>query len=181
MSKYGAPAVAITVTRPGKETTMRTVHVSAVMVLAVGLMTTATASDVTGGSYCLPRAAYDSGWIPTPPGSPLQTYSTALAHGLGGNVDDYVVNLQKRFSGIAGGDFTNKGIGDTFRYSHLTASSITVSGPYSAADAFTSVRVRIRVYNCGDACTSTCCGFSPGDRVVLLVNNPRGAVGLVAG
>jgi hypothetical protein len=106
---------------------MRTVQVAAVVVLAVGLMTTASASDVTGGSYCFPRAPYDSGWIPTPLGSPLQTYSTTLPHGLGGNVDDYVVDLQKRFSGITGGDVTNKGIGDTFRCSHLTASSMTVT------------------------------------------------------
>jgi hypothetical protein len=181
ISKYGAPAVAIAVTRLEKETRMKTVQVSAMVVLAVGLMTTAATGGTTGSSSCFPRAAYDSGWIPTPLGSPAQTYSTTLAHGLGGNVDDYVVDLQKSFSGIAGPDVMNKGIGNTFYYSHLTASSITVSGPYSAIDAFTSFRVRIWVYNCGDLCTSACCGFSPGDRVVLLVNNPRGAVGLVAG
>ena len=49
----------------------------------------------------LPRPAYDSGWITTPFGSPSQLYTRTLTHNLGGNADDYVVDLQRKVSGIA--------------------------------------------------------------------------------
>ncbi len=104
--------------------------------------------NTTGGSSCLPRPAYDSGWITTPFGSPSQLYTKTLTHGLGGNADDYVVDLKRRISGIAGPNLSNQGLGTTFNYSFLTNRSVNVSAPYSAVDLVTSVRLRIWVYDC---------------------------------
>lgn len=84
----------------------------------------------TGGSFCLPRPAYDSGWIDMPKTGP-SPHITALTHNLGGNVDDYVVDLQYKLSGLDGTDVTNASIGNTFYYSHLTATSIQLTGPIS--------------------------------------------------
>ncbi len=95
----------------------------------------------------LPRPAYDSGWITTPFGSPSQFYTRILTHNLGGNADDYVVDLQRKVSGIAGPNLSNQGLGTAFYYSFLTASSVSVSAPYSAVDLVTSVRLRIWVYD----------------------------------
>jgi hypothetical protein len=97
---------------------------------------------------CFPRPAYDSGWVTTPFGLPSQFYTRTLNHGLGGNADDYVVDLQMSVSGIAGPNLTNVGLGSVFSYSFLTARSINVTAPYSAVDLVTSVRVRIWVYDC---------------------------------
>jgi hypothetical protein len=102
----------------------------------------------TGGSSCFPRPAYDSGWITTPFGSPSQLYTKTLTHGLGGNADDYVVDLQRKVSGIAGPNLSNQGLGTAFSYSFLTNSSVTISAPYSAVDLVTSIRLRIWVYDC---------------------------------
>jgi hypothetical protein len=99
-------------------------------------------------SPCFPRPAYDSGWIATPFGSPSEFYTISLKHGLGGNTDDYVVDLQMSVSGIAGPNLTNQGLGTVFSYSFLTASGIHVTAPLSAVDLVTSVRVRIWVYGC---------------------------------
>jgi len=103
--------------------------------------------NATGGSSSFPRPAYDSGWITTPFGSPSQLYTRTLTHGLGGNAEDYVVDLQRRVSGIAGPNLSNQGLGSTFLYSFLTNSSVNVSAPYSAVDLVTSVRIRIWVYD----------------------------------
>lgn len=97
---------------------------------------------------CFPRPAYDSGWVTTHFGSPSEFDTISLKHGLGGNVDDYVVDLQMMFSGIAGPSLTNQGLGTVFSYSHLTNAGIQVTAPQSAVDAVTSVRVRIWVYGC---------------------------------
>jgi len=102
----------------------------------------------TGGSACFPRPAYDSGWIDMPK-TGTAPYTTTLAHNLGGNVDDYVVDLQRRESGRG---VTNLGLGSTFFYSELTAQSIKLSGPLSPKDTTISLRVRIWVYNCDRPC-----------------------------
>ncbi len=99
-------------------------------------------------SSCFPRPAYDSGWVTTPFGSPSEFATISLKHGLGGNTDDYVVDLQMTFSGIAGPNLTNQGLGTVFSYSHLTSNGIQLTAPQSAVDAVTSVRVRIWVYSC---------------------------------
>jgi hypothetical protein len=101
-------------------------------------------------SPCFPRPAYDSGWVATPFGSPSEFATIGLKHGLGGNVDDYFVDLQMSFSGIAGPNLTNQGLGTVFSYSHLTNSGLQVTAPQSAVDAVTSVRVRIWVYSCSE-------------------------------
>lgn len=96
---------------------------------------------------CFPRPAYDSGWVTTPFGSPSNFYTTILTHGLGGNVDDYVVDLQMRVSGIAGPNLTNQGLGSVYSYNFLTSERISVTAPFSVPDLATSVRVRIWVYD----------------------------------
>jgi hypothetical protein len=105
-----------------------------------------SASAAAAGSG-LPRPAYDSGWITTPFGSPSQLYTKTLTHGLGGNAEDYVVQLQRSVSGIAGPNLSNQGLGTTFFYSFLTNNSVNVSAPYSAVDLVTSIRLRIWVYS----------------------------------
>jgi hypothetical protein len=103
--------------------------------------------NATSGS-CFPRPAYDSGWITTPFGSPSEFYTKTLTHNLGGDADDYVVDLQRKVSGIAGPNLSNQDLGSAYWYSFLTASSVRVSAPYSAIDLVTSVRIRIWVYDC---------------------------------
>lgn len=104
-------------------------------------------ATAASGSSSLPRPAYDSGWITTPFGSPSQLYTRTLPHDLGGNADDYVVDLQRKVSGIAGPNLSNQGLGTAFSYSFLTNRSVSVSAPYSAVDLVTSVRLRIWVYD----------------------------------
>ncbi len=101
---------------------------------------------VTGQYF--PRPAYDSGWIATPFGSPIDFFTRTLTHGLGGNVDDYVVDLQMRVSGIAGPNLSNLGLGSVYSYNFLNAQRINVTAPFSAVDLVTNVRVRIWVYGC---------------------------------
>jgi hypothetical protein len=111
--------------------------------------TAATNGDGGSSATCAAKPAYDSGWVSTPLGSPAQTFQKQLTHGLGGNVDDYVVDLQMKRSTIVGPQPpTNQGIGTTFYYSSLTTTSITVNGPGSAIDAGTYLRVRIWRSNC---------------------------------
>ncbi len=97
-------------------------------------------------SVGFPRPAYDSGWMATPFGSPSQFAVISLKHGLGGNTDDYVVDLQMNVSGIAGPNLTNQGLGTVFSYSYLTTTGIQLAAPFSAVDLVTSLRVRIWVY-----------------------------------
>jgi hypothetical protein len=98
---------------------------------------------------CVVKPAYDSGWVSTPSGSPAQTFQKQLTHNLGGNVDDYVVDLQMKCTTIAGPQPpTNQGIGSTFYYAGLTSTNIILCGPGSAIDAGTSIRVRIWVCHC---------------------------------
>ena len=90
--------------------------------------------------------AYDSGWINTPYTPGPATYSKTLVHGLGGNIDHYLVDLQYKVSGFGSAAMENKGLGETFYYSSLTASDITVFAPKSALDFYVAVRVRMWRY-----------------------------------
>jgi hypothetical protein len=104
------------------------------------------------GSYqgSFPRPAYKSGWVSVSPGS-----ATTLTHNIGGNVENYVVDLT--FKNSSGG-IHNSGIGgDNYHFadewtprgvvwSELTASSIVVSRMSDDVGAY-RVRVRIWVYN----------------------------------
>jgi hypothetical protein len=107
-------------------------------------------SNAPATASCYPRPAYDSGWITTPFGSPSNFYTKILTHDLGGNVDDYVVDLQMRVSGIAGPNMTNQGLGSVYSYNFLTSQRIAVTAPFSVVDLVTSVRVRIWVYDCDE-------------------------------
>ncbi len=90
-----------------------------------------------------PRPAYDSGWLPMDPGTGIE-----LNHGIGGNVDNYFVDLW--FESIAwgrnqfnyGSSNDNKGA----FWHNLTNSRIRV---YRTSDdpGANQVRVRIWVYN----------------------------------
>ncbi|MEN6577874.1 MAG: hypothetical protein ABFD90_16130 [Phycisphaerales bacterium] len=102
---------------------------------------------VTGGS-CFPRPAYDSGWITTPFGDPSRFYAVTLSHYLGGNADNYVVDLQRKVSGIAGPNLSNQGLASEFNYSFLTDRTVTLAAPYSAVDLVSSIRIRIWTYDC---------------------------------
>jgi hypothetical protein len=102
----------------------------------------------SSGGSCFPRPAYDSGWITTPFGPTSQFYGVILVHNLGGDADNYFIDLQRKVSGIAGPNLSNQGLGSTFTYGYLTTSTVTVSAPYSAVDLVTSVRVRIWTYDC---------------------------------
>jgi hypothetical protein len=108
-----------------------------------------TASSGGGSAACAAKPAYDSGWVATPTGSPSQTLSKQLTHNLGGNVDDYIVDLQMKRTTIVGPQPpTNQGIGSTFYYAGLTTTGISVWGPGSAIDAGTYLRVRIWLSDC---------------------------------
>jgi len=119
--------------------------------------TTAVSDGMSKGVRCFPKPAYDSGWTAMPYGSLQQTVQKQLPHNLGGNVDDYVVDMQIRYDNIAGWrPPENTGLGTKFFYSGLTASSVTLSGPASLGiDAFTFVRIRIWVYDCTDSTEPT--------------------------
>jgi len=117
-------------------------------------------STGTAGSSCLPRPAYDSGWVDMP-GTGTSPATITLTHDLGGNVDDYVVDLQRRESGLGAANMTNRGIGDTFFYSGLTTTSIKLSGPISPKSLTISLRVRIWVYNCDRPCLVDFAPYEP--------------------
>jgi hypothetical protein len=104
-------------------------------------------SGTSGGAVAAACATpdYDSGWIDMPT-SPLGPFSKTLNHNLGGNLDKYVADLQYRVSGWGSSIGANTGLGAEFYYSKLTTSSITVSGPQSAMDAYVGIRARIWVY-----------------------------------
>ena len=117
-------------------------------------------STGTTGSGCFPRPAYDSGWVDMP-GTGTSPATITLTHNLRGNVDDYVVDLQRRESGLGATNLTNRGIGDTFFYSGLTTTSIKVSGPISPKSLTISLRVRIWVYNCDRPCPVDFAPYEP--------------------
>ena len=77
-----------------------------------------------------PRPAYDSGWIPGP------GHDVTLFHNIGGNVDNYVVELQRR--GISG----LRTIYDQHTFYNLTTTSVGHS-----TSSTSTYRLRIWVYN----------------------------------
>lgn len=95
---------------------------------------------------CFPRPAYDSGWITTPFGDPSRFCGVTLNHNLGGDADDYVVDLQRKVSGIAGPNLSSQGFASEFNYSFLTNKTVTLAAPYSAVDLVSSIRIRIWTY-----------------------------------
>ncbi len=122
-----------------------------------GSKQTTAASPGAGGSSSaggLPRPNYDSGWVNIVPGG-----SKALPHNLGGNVDNYFVDMQaKRTSPDAFGinnmnigyyqDERASGIVSTHgaRYQFLTTTGLSVSRmPGDTVCEY--VRIRIWVYN----------------------------------
>jgi len=117
-------------------------------------------SPGTAGSGCFPRPAYDSGWVDLP-GTGTAPATITLTHNVGGNVDDYVVDLQRRESRPGATNVTNRGLGDTFFYSELTTRSIKLSGPLSPKDMTISLRVRIWVYNCDRSCPVDFAPYEP--------------------
>ncbi|MHC4806431.1 MAG: hypothetical protein ACYTBX_09240 [Planctomycetota bacterium] len=141
-----------------------------------------------------PCPDYDSGWVALPWGG-----HTELVHGLGGNPENYVVDLQLHYPiGIEikigihnrghGGDGDNDWSRGAY-YRELNANSITVGSLDGSAYWTPEVRIRIWVYECDPAPptppdpptpTDLCC-YAPGDRVRLLVDNPRLATNLPAG
>ncbi len=86
------------------------------------------------GLAAFPRPAYDSGWQAIGAGDTLE-----LAHGMGGNVDSYVVDLQ--FEGTWGRHQRN--IGESAWWFDLTGSSIKVTR--ASGDAIVD-QVRVRIW-----------------------------------
>ena len=123
--------------------------------VGIGTASPETKLEVNGdlkvnGSYSgFPRPAYDSGWLYIATGESL-----TLTHGLGGDVENYVVDLGQ--SGNETHGINNRGMGSDLwsggdheigaRWSNLTTSQITVRRGATDASAV-NVRVRIWVYN----------------------------------
>jgi hypothetical protein len=99
------------------------------------------------GGAPFPRPAYDSGWVPIDAGTNVH-----LTHNLGGNVDNYVVDMQFRApSGwgrnvhcFGGGDYAGGQRGANWY--DLTSTDIEVGRGLEDYNA-PEVRIRIWVYN----------------------------------
>jgi hypothetical protein len=96
--------------------------------------------------YGFPRPNYDSGWVSIDTGELL-----TLTHGLGGNVDNYVVDMQ--FKGTEEFGIHNAGIGGLHvgfpkgvHWMKLTTSSLEV-WRHPTDDYTEQVRIRIWVYD----------------------------------
>ena len=108
--------------------------------------------DVTvDGAYVgsFPRPAYDSGWVPL-----LQNQELTCIHDLGGNVDNYVVDMQMKDTDPYGYGITNYQIGSDRYYRdeyaflgawwyELTTSSVKA---YRESNDQRSDQVRIRIW-----------------------------------
>jgi hypothetical protein len=106
--------------------------------------------DVTvDGAYvgAFPRPAYDTGWVPL-----FQGQELLCIHNLGGNVDNYVIDLQFKHSGdwgihnygIGGWDFYDEGYVERGCYwNKLTTSSVSV---YRQPEDYCANNVRIRIW-----------------------------------
>jgi hypothetical protein len=97
------------------------------------------------GVFAFPRPAYDSGWVSVSAGS-----TEGLNHNLGGNADNYVVDLNCKHPGYGvhnwgvGGDVTSGGFYGAF-WLNLTNTDITVERATNDGEC-PQVRVRIWVY-----------------------------------
>ncbi|MGD2156685.1 MAG: hypothetical protein PVG32_07400 [Anaerolineales bacterium] len=95
------------------------------------------------GIAAFPRPAYDSGWIPIDPDETI-----TLNHNLGGNVDNYVVDLTFKHPTYGvhafgwGGDVTSGAFFGAY-WQNLTTSSIKVN---RAADDLEITHVRVRIW-----------------------------------
>lgn len=104
-----------------------------------------TAASGGGGSSAggFPRPAYDSGWVAL-----AQHEAKTLYHNIGGNVDNYVVDMQhKRVSPDVIYGISNKGIGQDGTkgaiYQYLRANSISV---YRGSEDYAAEYVRVRIW-----------------------------------
>jgi hypothetical protein len=108
--------------------------------------TVQTTADTGGddGSGCS-APAYDSGWVfISLPGQRVE-----LLHGVGENLDDYVVDLELKRNNIAGDVYlTNAGYGSDFYYDMLTTESMVVKGPDLVGIDY-SAWIRVRIWLCG--------------------------------
>jgi len=97
------------------------------------------------GIAAFPRPAYDSGWVSVTAGG-----SVDLTHNLGGEVDNYVVDLTFKHPSYGvhqfgyGGDVTSGGFYGSW-WQNLTASSITIERATNDGEC-PEVRVRIWLY-----------------------------------
>lgn len=107
------------------------------------VQTTADTGDDDGSGCSAP--AYDSGWVVISlPGQRVE-----LLHGVGGNLDDYVVDLELKRNNIAGDVYlTNAGYGSDFYYDMLTTESMVVKGPDLVGFDY-SAWIRVRIWLCG--------------------------------
>jgi hypothetical protein len=103
-----------------------------------------TTAANTNSSGC-GSLAYDSGWIQlTLPGQ-----SVYLTHDVGGNIDDYVVDLDLKRENNAGTSYlTNKGVGTEYYYDMITTSKVILVGPEDIG-VKSSVWIRVRIRLCG--------------------------------
>ncbi len=95
-----------------------------------------------------PRPAYDSGWVTIAPGT-----QEALTHGIGGTVDNYVVNLQAKdlivggnlgvHTAFVGGMITHTGDFHGAFWKHLTSTDITI---VRADDDIRCDEVRVQIW-----------------------------------
>jgi len=148
-----------------------TVAAIAIVSVALGAASTLGAQELLHG---LP--AYDSGWVDFPP-----SHEVLLVHGIGGDRDDYVVDLQVRdlVDGHGGGHRVHQmGFGGDdsggFWWQKLTTNQIVVIG--ADADGCTDqLRVRIWVVASADY-DSGWLSFDSGQYMKLLTHSLGGAL-----
>ena len=100
--------------------------------------------------YGFPRPNYDSGWVPINTGETI-----TLTHGCGGNVDNYVVDLQCKHRGldpktginsIPYGEYYDSGLQSGVWYLNLETNTIQIQRSAHDGNA-NEMRIRIWVYN----------------------------------
>jgi hypothetical protein len=110
-----------------------------------------TGSIGPGNGAPIARPAYDSGWWEIMEGMEIE-----FVHGIGGNIDNYVVDLQFKETATSYYGIHNKNMGSFWHsvaetqigahWFDLTTSSVKVAR-YHSSDRCDEVRVRIWVYN----------------------------------
>ena len=107
--------------------------------------TAATCDDCDDDDSGCSAPAYDSGWVVMSlPGQRVE-----LLHEVGGNLDDYVVDLELKRNNIAGDVYlTNAGYGSAVYYDMLTTDSMVVKGPDLVGIDY-SAWIRVRIWLCG--------------------------------
>lgn len=100
--------------------------------------------SLTVSESFFPEPAYDSGWVTIAAGA-----TTTLTHSVGGNEDDYLVDIQHRYSDIGrSNQYQGYEIQDDasewgFYWYNLTSTSITVK---KASSMYANDRFRIRIW-----------------------------------